>query len=86
MASKGVTRSQMGNAIEDIQKLIKDENTSRIESSKDTDWDLVTQIIIREDSLILETESLIMSYEEGWSGKARITKRKKFKRRGDDRG
>lgn len=82
---KGVTQSEMGKAIDNIQELIKIENLQRVETSADSDWDLVTQIIIREDSLILETESLIMKYENGFNGKAKIVKKTK-KGRGDNRG
>jgi hypothetical protein len=82
---KGVTQSEMAKAIDNIQELIKIENLQRVETSSDSDWDLVTQIIIREDSLILETESLIMKYENGFNGKAKIVKKPK-KGRGDNRG
>lgn len=82
---KGVTQSEMSKAIDNIQELIKIENLQRVETSSDSNWDLVTQIIIREDSLILETESLIMKYENGFQGKAKIVKKTK-KRRGDNRG
>ena len=82
---KGVTQSEMSKAIDNIQELIKIENLQRVETSADSNWDLVTQIIIREDSLILETESLIMKYENGFKGKAKIVKKTK-KRRGDNRG
>lgn len=82
---KGVTQSEMGKAIDNIQELIKIENLQRVETSADSDWDLVTQIIIKEDSLILETESLIMKYENGFNGKAKIVKKTR-KRRGDNRG
>ena len=82
---KGVTQSEMSKAIDNIQELIKIENLQRVETSADSNWDLVTQIIIREDSLILETESLIMKYENGFQGKAKIVKKTK-KRRGDNRG
>lgn len=86
MNSKGVTRSEMSKAIEHIQDLIKSENINRVETSKDSDWDLVTQVIIKEDSLILETESLIMRYENGFNGKARISKKKRRRGRGDING
>ena len=75
----------MSKAIDNIQELIKIENLQRVETSSDSNWDLVTQIIIREDSLILETESLIMKYENGFKGNAKIVKKTK-KRRGDNRG
>ena len=80
MRGKGVTRSEMSKAIEHIQDLIKSENINRVETSQDSDWDLVTQVIIKEDSLILETESLIMEYENGYLGKAKIIKKKKNRR------
>jgi len=86
MRGKGVTRSEMSKAIEHIQDLIKSENINRVETSKDSDWDLVTQVIIKEDSLILETESLIMRYENGFNGKARISKKKRGRGRGDING
>ena len=86
MRGKGVTRSEMSKAIEHIQNLIKSENINRVETSNDSDWDLVTQVIIKEDSLILETESLIMRYENGFNGKARISKKKRRRGRGDING
>lgn len=78
--NSGVTQSEMSKAIDNIQQLIKTENLQRVETSADSNWDLVTQIIIKEDSLILETESLIMKYENGYTGKAKIIKKKKNRR------
>ena len=75
----GITYTDFTDIIKNIQKVLTEENNLRVEKAPDTNWDLVKSLVITPTTLIIETESTTMLFEDQDLNTAKIRRRRKSK-------